>query len=113
LDIDNISSGPVSGKVILFEWNCSENTLSPHLINGRKSYLDLRKKKNSGNSFFVPNTNVHSLPKGCLGVLVAFCDKAVSETKEDSIMGVEWKLGMLLSHAWHATTIVQISLVSD
>lgn len=46
-------------------------------------------------------------------MLVAFCDNMVSETKEDSIMGVKWKLGMLLSHAWHATTIVQISLVSD
>ena len=44
--------------------------------------LGSQKEKNPRNPFFVPNSNVNSLPKGCKGVLVAFCDKMVSETKE-------------------------------
>lgn len=108
-DIECTSTGPVSGKVILFEWDIVRNELIPNILSERIGYLKLYQKKNS---FFVPNTNVHSLPRSCSGVLVAFCEESVSETKPDSITNVKWKLGMLLSHAWHATAVIEITLVS-
>ena len=46
-DIECTSTGPVSGKVILFEWDIVGNELIPNLMTERIGYLKFFQKKNS------------------------------------------------------------------
>lgn len=68
---------------------------------------------NSNNNrriFFVDNTNLHSVPRNCTGILVAFCCSYVANGSEERY---KWRLGIILLHTIERTIIFETSAMKE
>lgn len=90
--------------------DCSRNSDLCVLNVKTRFKVDHSDGENSGRIFFIDNTNLHSVPRNCTGILVAFCSSHVPNGNEEQH---KWRLGIILLHTIERTIIFETSAMKD
>ena len=102
-------STPVAGTSLLFSHKvlCGRNFLQPLIISSRIPYIALHHGPEA--PYYMDNSNLHSLPANCTGVLVAYSCSAgrlKGSSRPDEVLKATWRQGVIVLYHSLSTTVL-------